>query len=97
MKKELGQAPEMDSVGQVYVEKCATAIGRDLMPGRFSEDELAWMEKLDGKLGLGGLAVELPFASPGRKDRESACRGLYWRAEAPGRQCGDIRYHPHQG
>jgi lipoate-protein ligase A len=62
MKKELGQAPEMDSVGQVYVEKCATAIGRDLMPGRFSEDELAWMEKLDGKLGSADwlLSYRLP-------------------------------------
>jgi lipoate---protein ligase len=49
MRKELETPPDMESVRQVYAEKCAAALGRSLMRGAFTDSELEWMEKLDKK------------------------------------------------
>ncbi|MCB0642470.1 MAG: lipoate--protein ligase family protein, partial [Phaeodactylibacter sp.] len=49
MKKELGQAPELEQLKAVYAQKCAATLKRALVPGEFSDAELAWMEKLDRK------------------------------------------------
>lgn len=46
-KKELGIAPDLETVKKVYAEKCAANLQRELVPGQFSQTELKWMEKLD--------------------------------------------------
>lgn len=48
-KKELGDAPDLERVKEVYAEKCAATLKRECIPGDFTETEMEWMEKLDRK------------------------------------------------
>ena len=49
MKQELATAPDREEVKQVYVKKCAEALGRKIVPGDFTDEEYRVMEELDKK------------------------------------------------
>ncbi len=47
MTRELGSTPIRDRVVDIYLEKCAAALGRDIVPGEPTQKELALAEELD--------------------------------------------------
>lgn len=51
MRAELGTAPDAREVAELYVQKCAEALGRELAPGALTRPELAAIEEADRRLG----------------------------------------------
>ena len=49
IKRELENPPTMQEVKNEYIKKCAETLGRQLVPGHFTDEEYCWMEKLDKK------------------------------------------------
>ena len=49
MKRELGAIPDRQEVKEVYVNKCSEALGRKIVPGEFTDEELQMLETLDKK------------------------------------------------
>ncbi len=47
MTRELGSTPNRDRVVDIYLEKCAAALGRDIVPGEPTQKELTLAEELD--------------------------------------------------
>ena len=47
MTRELGHTPDRDTVVKIYLEKCAAALGRDIVPGEPTAKELQLAERLD--------------------------------------------------
>jgi len=48
-QRELKMMPDKTKVAEVYFEKCAEALGAEIVRGDFTESELRMMEKLDKK------------------------------------------------
>lgn len=63
MTRELGQAPDAAAIIKVYEGKCAEVLKRQLVPGNFSEAELAWMDNLDKKFATEAWLLEHPKPS----------------------------------
>ncbi|TNE55289.1 MAG: hypothetical protein EP344_13415 [Bacteroidetes bacterium] len=49
MQQELEVLPDIRAVKQTYVQKCAEALGRKIVPGTFTDEEYRMMEQLDEK------------------------------------------------
>ena len=49
MKRELGTLPGLEEVKGIYIKKCSEALGRKLVPGAFTDEEVRAMERLDKK------------------------------------------------
>jgi len=49
MTKELGSMPDVEELKAIYIEKCATALERKIVPGDFTDQEYRMMEVLDEK------------------------------------------------
>lgn len=49
MKWELGTLPDSADIKAVYLEKCAETLGKNIVPGGFTDEELELMEAMDKK------------------------------------------------
>jgi lipoate-protein ligase A len=49
LTQQLGRAPDRDEVGRRYVEQCARALGRAVVPGTLTAEELAEAQELDAR------------------------------------------------
>lgn len=47
LTRQLGQTPDRQVVLRLYVEQCAAALGREIVPGELTERELAMANELD--------------------------------------------------
>lgn len=49
MNRELGQMPDRDAVVASYIERCAAALGVEIVPGQLSADEESLAVELDAR------------------------------------------------
>jgi lipoate-protein ligase A len=49
MQEQLGALPDRETVKHLYAERCAAALGRELVPGELTADELAVMSEIDAR------------------------------------------------
>ena len=49
IKRELEDIPSKDALKKVYIEYCATCLGREIIAADFTDEEYRMMEKLDKK------------------------------------------------
>jgi lipoate-protein ligase A len=49
LTRQLGQTPDRSAVARLYVDQCAAALGREIVPGDLTERELAEARELDAR------------------------------------------------